>query len=241
LLTGEQVNSQEAGEVWHLFEQELGYPVTLINAANIGRVAWKSFDVVILPSGMYRSLEDKNTSDLLLDWVREGGRLIAMENAVEQLSKQEWGIKLKGEGEKKEEEKEKKETDYSALRHYDDRQRDEVTNSVPGSIYRVELDNTHPLAFGYPDHYYTLKQDENIYEFLSSNVGGWNVGVVRKEGYVSGFTGVKAREKIKDGLLFGVQEQGRGQIIYMADDPLFRGFWENGKLLFCNGVFLVGQ
>jgi hypothetical protein len=29
--------------------------------------------------------------------------------------------------------------------------------------------------------------------------------------------------------------------VYMADDPLFRSFWENGKLLFCNAVFLVGQ
>ena len=71
--------------------------------------------------------------------------------------------------------------------------------------------------------------------------GGWNVGVVRKNGYVSGFTGVKAREKIKDGVIFGVQDIGRGKIVYMADDPLFRSFWENGKLLFCNAVFLVGQ
>jgi hypothetical protein len=28
---------------------------------------------------------------------------------------------------------------------------------------------------------------------------------------------------------------------FVADDPLFRSFWENGKLLFCNAVFLVGQ
>ncbi|WP_431215227.1 hypothetical protein ACQ86N_11200 [Puia sp. P3] len=125
------------------------------------------------------------------------------------------------------------------MRRYENRQRDEVTNSVPGSIYKVELDNSHPLAFGYPDHYYTIKQDDNLYEFLKD--GGWNIGVIRKDNYVSGFTGVKAKEKLKDGLLFGVQEMGRGKTIYMADDPLFRSFWENGKLLFCNGVFLVGQ
>lgn len=239
VLTGEQVNSQEAGEVWHLFDQDLGYPVSLINASSMGRVAWKNFDVIILPSGFYRGLEEKNTAEGLLSWVREGGRLIAMENAVEQLSKLEWAIKQKGAADKKEEGKEKKEDDYTVLRHYDNRQREEVTGSVPGSIYRVELDNTHPLAFGYPDHYYTLKQDDNVYEFFAQ--GGWNVGVVRKDAYVSGFTGVKAREKIKDGLIFGVQEQGRGTIVYLADDPLFRSFWENGKLLFCNGVFLVGQ
>ena len=240
LMTGEQVGSQEAGEVWHLFEQEIGYPVTLVNAENMARVAWKNFDVVILPSGWYRGLDEKNVADQLRSWVQEGGRLIAMERAVEQLSKGEWGIKLKGaDAEKKEGEKDKKEDEYADLHRYDNRQREEVASSVPGSIYKVELDNSHPLAFGYPDHYYTLKQDDNVYEFMKD--GGWNVGVVRKNGYVSGFTGNKAREKIRDGVIFGVQEMGRGEIVFMADDPLFRSFWENGKLLFCNAVFLVGQ
>ena len=114
-----------------------------------------------------------------------------------------------------------------------------MTSSVPGSIYKVELDNSHPLAFGYPDHYYTLKQDDNVYEFIKEE--GWNVGIIKKENYVSGFTGNKAKEKLKDGLIFGVQDMGRGEVVYLADNPLFRSFWENGKLLFCNAVFLVGE
>ena len=171
---------------------------------------------------------------------RGGGRLIVMQNALAQLAKAGWGIRQKGEeGEKKDEDKSAKEDTYGALRQYGNRQREEVMSNVPGSIYRVELDNTHPLAFGYSKNYYTLKQDDKVYEFIQE--GGWNVGVIRKDGYVSGFTGNKAKEKIRDGLVFGVQELGRGQVIMMADDPLFRSFWENGKLLFCNAVFLVGQ
>jgi len=42
-------------------------------------------------------------------------------------------------------------------------------------------------------------------------------------------------------LLFGVQEMGKGGIIYLADEVMFRSFWETGKLLFCNAVFMVGQ
>ena len=240
VLTGEEVNSLDAGEVWHLFEQDINYPMTLVNAESAGRISWKNFDVVILPNGNYRALEDKSMSDALRNWVREGGRLIAMQNAVEQLAKMDWGIRVKvDDGDKKDDDKDKKGNDYAALRRYGNRQREEVTSSVPGSIYKVELDNTHPLAFGYPDHYYSLKEDDKVYEFLKD--GGWNVGVVRKDGYVSGFTGVKAKERIKDGLIFGVQSMGKGTIVYMADDPLFRSFWENGKLLFCNAVFLVGQ
>jgi hypothetical protein len=240
VLTGEEVNSLDAGEVWHLFEQDIRYPITLINTGSAGRIPWKNLDVVILPNGNYRALEDKAVGEALRNWVREGGRLIAMQNAVEQLGKMDWGIKVKGDdGDKKDDEKDKKGDDYAALHQFGNRQREEATSSVPGSIFKVDLDNTHPLAFGYPDHYYSLKEDDKVYEFLKD--GGWNVGVIRKDGYVSGFTGVKAKQRIKDGLVFGVQNIGRGSVVYMADDPLFRSFWENGKLLFCNAVFLVGQ
>ncbi len=130
-------------------------------------------------------------------------------------------------------------TDYSLLRKYENRERDFLVNHSPGAIYKVELDHTHPLAFGYRDAYYTLKQDDRIYSFFSDN--GWNVGVVKKDNQVTGFVGSQLREKLRDGLLFGVQPMGRGSVIYLADNPLFRSFWENGKLLFGNAVFLVGQ
>ena len=240
VLTGDEVSPLNAGEVWHFFEQQLDYPVTELNASEIAHLDLKNYDVLIMPNGYYRSLADKNAADPVRNWVKEGGRLIAMENAVVQLSKLEWGIKAKtDDGDKKDDDKDKKDDDYSSLHRYESRQRDEVASSVPGSIYRVELDNSHPLAFGYPDHYYTLKQDDNVYEFIKE--GGWNVGVIKKNDYVSGFTGNKAKARLKDGLIFGVEDMGRGEVIYMADDPLFRSFWENGKLLFCNAVFLVGQ
>ena len=70
---------------------------------------------------------------------------------------------------------------------------------------------------------------------------GWNVGVIKKDNQVAGFVGAKLKNKLKDGLLFGVQDMGNGSITYFADDLMFRSFWENGKLMFCNAVFLVGQ
>jgi hypothetical protein len=239
LLTGEGISSLKAGEIWHFFERELDYPITLINANDGTGLNFKNYEVLIMPNGYYRLLADKNSTDGLRNWVREGGRLIAMENAVSQLAKGEWGIRQRGVEEKKEEDSNRKEEDYSALKKYENRERDLVATSVPGSIYRVELDNSHPLAFGYPGYYYTLQQDDNVYEFIRT--GGWNVGVIKKENHVSGFTGARAKEKLKNGLIFGVQDLGKGEIVYMADDPLFRSFWENGKLLFCNAVFLVGE
>jgi len=233
LVTGSGISSNAAGEVWFLFEQQLNYPVTLINLNELSNASWNAFDVLIMPSGNYSFLSDKNKTDQFRDWISKGGKVIALENAVSQLSKLDWAIKAK-----KSDDGDKKDSTYAALRRYEDRDREPVASLTAGSIYKVELDNTHPLAFGYPNYYYTLKQDDNIYEFMKD---GWNVGIVRKDEPVAGFVGYKLKPKLKDGLLFGVQNVGNGTITYFTDDILFRNFWENGKLMFCNAVFLVGQ
>ena len=234
LVTGQGISSGEAGEIWYLFEQEINYPVTLINLHNLSGANWNSFDVLIMPDGNYPFLSDKNSADDFRTWINKGGKVIALEGAVAQLSKLDWAIKMK----KSSDDSDKKDSTYTALHKYEDREREPVANISAGSIYKVELDNTHPLAFGYPNFYYSLKQDDNIYDFMKD---GWNVGIVRKDDPVAGFVGYKLKTRLKDGLLFGVQDIGNGEITYLADDILFRDFWQNGKLMFCNAVFLVGQ
>jgi hypothetical protein len=49
--------------------------------------------------------------------------------------------------------------------------------------------------------------------------------------------GHKAQESIAQSLSYGVQPMGQGEVIYMIDNPFFRGFWHNGKLLISNAVF----
>ncbi len=234
LLAGEEVSSLSMGEVWHFLDQQLDYPISVVDVNDLSESGFNDFNVLIIPDGYYKMFTDKSANEELKNWVRRGGRLIALQSAVAQMAKAEWGIKLKTTDDEKKDNAPKE--DYTLLRKYENRERDALTTSIPGSIYRVELDNTHPLAFGYPGFYYTIKQDENIYEFMKE---GWNVGVLKKDNHIAGFTGSKTKEKLKDGLLFGVQEFGRGKVIYLADDPLFRSFWENGKLLFCNAVFMV--
>ena len=231
LISGEQSSSLGAGEIWQFFDQQLDYPLTLVNANDLGRFNLKNYQVLIIPDGVYRTLTDKPTTDKLKDFVKAGGRLIAIESAADQLAGADWGIKLK-------EDKQEDKNEYAALKKFADQERNALTGSIPGAIYKVDLDNTHPLAFGYPDFYYTLKQDSNIYDFMKD---GWNVGVLKKDAYVTGFSGVKVKSKLKDGTLFGVQQMGAGSVIYLADNLMFRQFWENGKLLFCNAVFLSGQ
>lgn len=233
VLSGDGISSTSMGEIWHMFEQELQYPISVFQAKNLSNLRLKDVDVLILPNGSYPSLSAKDGATELKNWIRQGGKLIAMEGVIGQLAAGEWGVKMK-----KGSENEKEEGTYADLKRYENRERDGISGYLPGAIYKVELDNSHPLAFGYPNHYYTLKVESTMPEFLKD---GWNVGVIRNENVVSGFVGSTIRENIKDGLVFGVQPYGSGSIVYMADNPLFRSFWENGKLLFVNAVFLAGR
>lgn len=230
LLTGEGVGGNAAGEIWQFFDQQLKYPISLVNANDISRINWQQTDVIIMPDGNYRFLNDKASADQLKDWVSKGGKLIALESAVTSLAKLEWGLKSR----KADEDKSK--DPYEPIKTFEDRERDYIKNITPGSIYKVDLDNSHPLAFGYPNYYYTLKMDDNIFDFFTAG-NGWNVGVIKKEGQMAGFVGSKLKERLKDGLLFGVQDIGRGSVVYFTDDIMFRSFWENGKLMLCNAVF----
>jgi hypothetical protein len=233
LITGDAVSAEAMGEVWHFFEQQINYAVTLVRYQDLNKARLSDFDVAIFPNGNY----DDFPSDKLQNWVHDGGKLITIENAVAELVDKK-GFNIKRKEEKKDDKADTKDKPQS-INLYGDRERDAIRSSVPGAIYKINLDNTHPLGFGLSTAYFTLKLSDDIYDFLGDD--GWNVGTVKKDAYVSGFVGQKSKQKIKDGLLLGVQSYGRGSVIYMVDDPLFRSFWENGKLLFSNAVFMVGQ
>ncbi|MBF9252798.1 zinc carboxypeptidase [Pontibacter sp. 172403-2] len=237
VMTGEGVSAYGFGEVWHYFEQQIGYPVTAVNTSYFSRVPLQDFDVLILPDGSYSRVLDEKTLENVKDWIRAGGKLIAMEGAASFLAgKKDFDLKLK-EIEDKEKSKENQDP-YADLKAYGSRERAELAGMVQGSIFRVDLDKTHPLAFGYDGDYYALIRSTDVFEFMED---GWNVGVLKKDNYITGFVGAGARQKLQDALLLGTQEMGRGQVVYMADNPLFRAFWQGGKLLFGNAVFLVGQ
>ena len=86
---------EAAGEVWSFFEQTLHYPITQINCKNIDDIRLNNFDVLIIPNGSYDSLDDKPVEDTLQNFVKNGGRIIALENGAAQIASMDWGFKLK--------------------------------------------------------------------------------------------------------------------------------------------------
>ncbi len=235
--TGTEVGANASGELWHMMDAEIDYPLTMLNASDIRLRTLKQYDVLILPDGYYKMLQNKNDVEDLKTWIKMGGRLVLIEGAASQVANTDWGIKLKKDDDKEVDDKKGK-TDYTALKQYGNRDRDEIPTYIPGAIYQVTLDITHPLAFGLQPTYYTLKQNSDILEYSKD---AWNVGSIKKNAVVSGFAGHKVLDKLKDGTVLAVQEMGSGAIVYFIDDPIFRSFWQGGKQLLFNALFLVGN
>lgn len=235
LVSGDRVSSLNMGEIWHFIDQELKYPLTVFTVEQLSNNLLNELDVLILPDGGYDYFSNKQRNELLKNWVSGGKKLIVLGRMVSSMASADWGLKIKTEDKRED----KKADEYASLKRYENREKESISSMNPGSVFKLELDNSHPLAFGYGDYYYTLKQNATLFSFFEGN--GWNVGVMKKDSQLAGFTGYRLKERLQDGLVFGEISRGRGSVVILADNPLFRSFWENGKLLFSNAMFLVGQ
>lgn len=229
VLSGRPTSTLRFGEIWHFFEQQLNYPMTVIDSEYLDRINLWDYDVFILPGGSsYKKVLSEAKTGELKRWVDDGGKLIAMGSSIEALTGEDgFGIRSK-----------ETENDSTAnLNAFEITQRDRISEEITGAIFKTKVDPTHPLAYGYNDTYFTMKLGNASYEYLD----GGSV-VYLEEGQnvpVAGFAGCDAKDKIDKSLIFGVENHGDGQVIYMVDNPLFRGFWENGKLFFANALFMV--
>lgn len=225
VVASAEASAQSLGEVWHFFEQELGYPITMISLDDIGGLDITKINTLIFPDGAYGD----NINEKTQDWVRAGGKLILMEDALlSVIGKKPFDIRRKVYF--------KDEISVEVAAKYQSRKQTNLSNAISGAIFKVELDRSHPISAGLGNCYYTLKTDDRLYEFLNR---GWNTGFLKPDSYVAGIAGEGVLKKLDGGMLFGVQPEGKGTIIYLGASVLFRSFWENGKQMFANAVFLL--
>ena len=224
VLSGSTTSSLSLGEVWHFFEQDLSYPLTLLNTAAISELTVQKINTLIIPNGDYN---DK-LAEQLLPWIKSGGKLILLEDAIAAFAgKKPFDIK-------------KKKPELPAVTaskevNFAQKTREDYSTSITGAIYKVYLNKNNALAYGLGNHYYTLKSNTDIYEPLEK---GANIGYLKPDSFTAGLVGAKAKQEMSSGLLYGLQEIEKGQVYYISTNPLFRMFWENGKQIMINGIFL---
>ena len=225
ILKSDSATPASYGEIWHFFEQQLGYPLMQLSENRLNERFLKDLDVLIIPSGYYGSLIDQAGENALAQWVQKGGRIVAVGNAVRSFANHEqFSLKRKSS------------QDQDEKVAYGDRERENIRSSIYGSIYKATVDSTHPLSTGFEQNYFTLKTSATAYELLDN----YGTAAYLSKGVqpYAGFSGDKAIKLQSESLLFGTERFGRGSIVYLVDNVLYRSFWENGKLWLVNAIFM---
>ena len=221
VLLGDNFSSLSVGEIWHFFEQQFNYPIHLVYEDRMSE-ALSKLNVLFVPEGSANFGENEE----LVKWIENGGKLIVMGSAVGNFAGIE-GFGLK---------RVNAEDSATEKVSYGNMERQQISNVITGAIYPCAIDNTNPLAFGYTD-YYTMRLTSEVFKLADGTVFE-----LKKDALpVNGFVGSKVKKAQSEALTAGVHPMGAGSVVYLVDNPLFRGFWENGKLMVVNAVFMVNR
>ncbi len=224
IVYGDDVEDNSFGHTWFVFENDFEYPVSAIPLEKINFSLLSDFNTLVFPDGKYNLTE--NQLESISEWVKNGGRLIGFEGGAKAFAgKENFELKTK-------ETKTSDSTDFSPL-PFGSKDRDGVSDDTPGAVVLAKMDDTHPLGYGMGSKYFSLKTSSNCFDFLKN---GQTVAWLDEKYQSYGFIGSKLRPRLGKTFLAGVQKMGRGEVVYFADNVLFRAFWYQGKLLFFNSL-----
>jgi hypothetical protein len=248
IAVGTPVNSSDYGELWFLFEQELGIPFSAIRAAELADVDLSKLDVLILPdAGNYQSVFDSSRVDRLRRWMQNGGVLIGVEGGAQFLAKSRSGLtSAVFKTEKKEEEKTKEEKDQEKAKKEKAKrstlfEKEELARMerIPGTIFSVLVDTTHPIGFGVPREIYVLKGDAPPIDLSDA---GHTVARFSKDSVqTSGYASRERAQKIAEAAYIQDFRVGRGRAVLFAESVTFRRFWSGLDKLLLNSILFLPQ
>ncbi len=228
MIIGEGVNSYEAGEVWHLLDTRIGMPLTKIKLDQFSKISLHKYTTLIMVSSDYEYLLKRDVNKIK-KWVSNGNTLITIGTASS------WAISNNLINETL---VELKSDSIHNRKRYVDASEHIGREKIGGVILKVDLDLTHPLAFGYHDKSIPVYKNNNV--FINKTRNDYSsVAIYSKEFHIDGYISELNRKKYIPGaasLIISDVESGR--VILFADNPNFRGTWYGTNKLFLNAIFL---
>ncbi len=231
MLVGNGVNSYDAGELWFHFDQIWHMAIPMIDISHLNRVNLSDYKTIIMPDGSYTDL--KKHSGALKSWVQKGGNIVAIKGAINWLKNQEIiAITYKAE-----EKKETKSNPIESFASYADHNEERGSKVTGGMIAMADIDVTHPLFYGYNRPTLAIfKRGNSFYQVLN---GKYNTPARYSQNAVlSGYLHRDNLAKMKGAAAVFTSQLGRGKVIGLVDNPVFRGYWWGSSTLLANALFL---
>ena len=225
LLVGNGITSYDAGEIWHLFDQRYHIPITKLDVSHLSRVNLSKYTTLIIPNSKLKL--DTAIIDALKIWVKNGGTLIGYENAIKWLTKNEF-ITL---------EYVKPDIKNHTIR-FEEKEDFKGAQSINGSIFEAELDQSHPINFGYKNNTLAMFRKNEIF-IKADSLSYDNPIKYSKNPLLSGYISKENLELIKATVPVQIKPLKKGKVIIFTDNTNFRGFWYGTNKLLMNAVFFA--
>ncbi len=239
MFVGDGVSSYEAGEVWHLLDTRMGMPITKVWVSRFNSIDWRKYNTLVMVSGSYNQL-DSLKRQKIKGWLSQGNTLIASRNAAK------WAIEkgmvkeslIKKEEPKKDEKDKEKKPEPVKRKPYVDARENIGQKSVGGAIFEVDLDLTHPVAFGYKEAKLPVYRNSTVWISPSKSPYG-TVADYTDNPQIDGFINEEnLNDFLKPSASIIVSAVGKGRAILFAENPNFRGSWYGTNRLFMNALYL---
>jgi hypothetical protein len=248
LMVDSPFSSYTAGQIWFLFDRWTEFGISRIRSESLRYMDMNEYDVIIVPGagwgGGISSVLDSTAQERLKTWVRQGGTLVATENAAEFFSKDQsgfTGVELAKAKKDEEVENEEGTIDPEAYTRYEAREDSSGLKRIPGSAFKGIIDTSNPLAFGVKDQLYSLKFTE---EALVPSTDWQTVGYYHKDPntlLASGYASRENIEKAAGNAFAGVVEMGSGKVVFLLDNTQYRMFWVGPARMMQNAVMLLHE
>ena len=120
---------------------------------------------------------------------------------------------------------------------FDSASKTKALKLISGSIFRVQIDRTHPLFFGYRGK--SLPVFRNHGSFLEPSENPYANPAIydAQKPHLSGYCSPENVEKFKTAASVVVRPIGKGRLIQISDNPNFRAFWHGTSRMYLNAIF----
>jgi hypothetical protein len=227
MLVGGSVYGNDAGEIWHLFDQRFDMHVTKIDMSYFNRVDLSKYTTLIIPNS--RGM-DKRAVEKLKNFVQNGGILIGYRNSARWMSSQKL-INLKFD---------RANMDTVKNVSFEDRSKQSGAQVIGGAIFEANIDRSHPVNFGYKNDKIALFRNTTV--FIKPDQKSYNNPIqYTSNPLLSGYISKENAKVIKNTVPFKVQRNGRGRVMVFTDNTNFRAFWYGTNKLLMNAVFFGNQ
>ena len=242
LLIGPGSSSYRAGELWHLLDNQWGLATALVEGEALSDGVLADSTHVVLAGGVPSGLSSAGR-DRLASWVRSGGTVVAVGLGAAGWAERELlgldaddGYDPLPDADGPSEDEDATDAEPPRRQPYADYETLRADTLVGGAIFEVQLDLTHPLAFGFHDgRLPVFRQGSGVLRRTRDPFA--QAGVYSPSPLLAGFASDWNVQRIGDTPAVTAQRVGRGCVIRLADAPWFRGAWPGSARLMANALF----